>query len=80
MCHIEHVNADLSQMDFGHTCSKRIDFPILNTSNNMKIDAARFNCWRAWKEPIYIRSFSVHKKNVPSYLLRIIIIIIIGTK
>ena len=69
-------------MDFGH--SKRIDFPILNTSN-MKIDAARFNCWRAWIEPIYIRSFSVHKKNVPWNMGRLksvenIIIIIIGTK
>ena len=43
---------------------KRIDVPMVNTSD-IKIDAVRFNCWRALEEPIYIRSFSLHKRDVP---------------
>lgn len=46
---------------------KRIDFPIVSTAGKdaIKIDQVRFNCYRALKEPIYLRQFSLHKRTVP---------------
>lgn len=47
---------------------KRIDFPIVDT-RTVKVDSVRFNCLqtlpKVGKEPVHIRSLSLHEKNVP---------------
>jgi hypothetical protein len=46
---------------------KRIDFPIVDT-RTVRVGAVRFNCiasLAAPGEPVYLRSFSLHKKTVP---------------
>ena len=47
---------------------KRIDFPVVDT-RTVKIDAVRFNCIESLvpdtSEKVFLRSFSLHEKNVP---------------
>ena len=50
---------------FGH---KRIDIPFNVTTSGagaVRIASVRLNCLRAIAEPVYVRSFSLHKKTVP---------------
>eukprot|EP01065_Artemidia_motanka_P032943 TRINITY_DN39921_c0_g1_i1.p1 TRINITY_DN39921_c0_g1~~TRINITY_DN39921_c0_g1_i1.p1 ORF type:complete len:524 (+),score=162.30 TRINITY_DN39921_c0_g1_i1:65-1573(+) len=46
---------------------KRIDFPVVATSGPKAVDVAkvRFSCARALEEPVFIRSFSLHRRSVP---------------
>ena len=44
---------------------KRIDLPIVNGTKTQGIAKVRFNCIRSIADPVYIRSFSLHKKTVP---------------
>lgn len=50
-----------------HIGHKRIDLPEVATrgAKALKIAKVRLNCIEAWEEPVYVRSFSVHKKSVP---------------
>ena len=50
-----------------HIGHKRIDLPEVPTrgAKALKIAKIRLNCIEAWEEPVYVRSFSVHKKSVP---------------
>jgi hypothetical protein len=50
-----------------HIGHKRIDLPEVATSGagKLNIGKIRLNCIEAFEEPIYVKSFSVHKKDVP---------------
>jgi hypothetical protein len=50
-----------------HIGHKRIDLPVVQTSGGaaVKIAKVRLNCIAAYEEPVYIKSFSLHKKTVP---------------
>lgn len=50
-----------------HIGHKRIDLPVVPTSGAgaLRIKAVRLNCLEAWEEPVFVRSFSLHKKTVP---------------
>mmetsp|Transcript_15265 Transcript_15265/g.39253 ORF Transcript_15265/g.39253 Transcript_15265/m.39253 type:complete len:598 (+) Transcript_15265:41-1834(+) len=50
-----------------HIGHKRIDLPEVPTSGPVAVQIAkvRLNCLRAIAEPVYVRSFSLHKKTVP---------------
>lgn len=50
-----------------HIGHKRIDVPVVTTSGAGAIDIARvrLNCIAALEEPVYIRAFSLHRRNVP---------------
>eukprot|EP00035_Acanthoeca_spectabilis_P019488 m.426235 g.426235 ORF g.426235 m.426235 type:complete len:476 (-) comp16862_c0_seq31:140-1567(-) len=50
-----------------HIGHKRIDLPVVATSGPAAVAIAkvRLNCLRAIEEPVYVRSFSLHKKTVP---------------
>ena len=39
--------------------------PIVNGTKTNGIAKVRFNCIRSLADPVYISSFSLHKKNVP---------------
>mgnify|MGYP000571699837 FL=1 len=43
---------------------KRIDFPVINTTE-IQVEAVRFNCIQSFTPTVAIRSFSLHKKQVP---------------
>lgn len=51
---------------------KRIDFPVVNTSSTMsggwpvvQVARVRFTCLRALAEPVYLRSITLRRKQVP---------------
>ena len=50
-----------------HIGHKRIDIPVVPTSGAQatKIGKVRLNCISAYAEPVYVRTFSLHKKTVP---------------
>jgi hypothetical protein len=50
-----------------HIGHKRIDLPVVATSgpDAVRIKAVRLNCIAAFEEPVFVRSFSLHKKTVP---------------
>jgi len=50
-----------------HIGHKRIDLPIVPTSgpDAIKIAKVRLSCRRAIAEPVYLASFSLHKRTVP---------------
>jgi hypothetical protein len=48
-----------------YTGHKRIDMPIVNGTKTNGIAKVRFNCIESLADPVYISSFSLHKKSVP---------------
>jgi len=45
-----------------HIGRKRIDLPVVAA---LDVARVRLNCLEAWEEPVFIRSFSLHKRAVP---------------
>ena len=46
-----------------HIGHKRIDLPEVASTKGIK--AVRLNCLAAFEEPVFVKSFSIHKKTVP---------------
>ena len=46
---------------------KRIDVPVVPTSGagRVRVAKVRFSCHQAFADPIHVRSFALHLKNVP---------------